>query len=414
MTEVQATLGDDYDPLGRHLADPYPFYARAQRETPIFYSSKLGVWVVTRLAEAKKVLRDGQTFSSANVLRPLAPLSMEVLPILFGGYPPVPVFVVMDGEQHKQQRQPWATGFGPDRVEAVKHYLTDRATALAEKLSTGTSADLMADYANPLTVSVICHMLGFAPKDHDALGDDTRKAATLAMGHAFLSDDEQVEAAQAWVRSQQLIGRYVSERRAEPRGDLISEAISGYAPHDEELSEDEEAELVGAIFGVTLAGHITPASMLGDGVRQLLEHPKQWQLLCDWPGLIPNAVDEIARFCTPEHIFLRQTTKDTTIAGQELPAGTEVAVWLAAANRDGSAFDQPDKFDITRPRRTGHIAFGHGPHFCIGAALGRLEVEISLRVLTERLPKLRLVPDQPAISRPSLAHRGPITVPVTW
>ena len=414
MRETQEALGDQYDPLGQHLADPYPFYKHAQRETPIFYSSSLGLWVVTRLAEAKKVLRDGQTFSSVNVLRPLAPLSPQILPVLFGGYPPVPVFVVMDGEEHKQQRQPWAAGFGPDRVEMVKQYLTDRATALADELSAGTSGDLMTDYASPLTVSVVCHMLGFAPADHDALGDDTRKAATLAMGHAFLSDDEQVEAAESWVRSQELIGRYVAQRRAEPRDDLISQAISAYAPHGEALSEDEEAELVGAIFGVTLAGHITPAAMLADGVLRLLGHPEQWQLLCDWPGLIPNAFEEIARFCTPEHIFLRQATEDTTLAGQDLAAGSEVAVWLAAANRDEAAFDRPDEFDITRTRRIGHVAFGHGPHYCIGVALARLEVEVSLRILTERFPKLRLVPGQPVISRPSLAHRGPITVPVTW
>jgi cytochrome P450 len=407
-------LGDEYDPLGKHLADPYPFYARAQREKPIFYSSRLGAWVVTRLAEARKVLRDEETFSSINVLRPLAPLSPEVLPILFGGYPLVPVFVVMDGEQHRRQRQPWATGFGPDRVEAVRHYLVDRATALAEKLSAGSSAEFMTGYANPLTVSVICHMMGFAPEHHHAVGEDTRKAATLAMGHAFLSDEEQVEAAESWVRSQQLIGGYVAERMAEPRDDLISEAISAYAPHDAVRTEDEEAELVGAIFGVTLAGHIAPAAWLGDGVLRLLEHPKQWRLLCDQPELIPNAVEEIARFCPPEHIFLRQTTRDTTLAGQELPAGAEVAVWLAAANRDEAAFDQPAEFDITRTGRMSHVTFGHGPHFCVGASLGRLELEISLRILTERLPKLRLVPGQPAISRPSLAHRGPIAVPVTW
>src|SRR5579859_7415442 len=140
-------LGDQYDPLGKHLDDPYPFYARAQRETPIFFSSKLDAWVVTRLADVKKVLRDGQTFSSANVLRPLAPLSPQVLPVLFGGYPLVPVFLVMDGEEHRQQRQPWAAGFGPERVAAVRPYLTERAAALADDLIAGESAaDFMAGY----------------------------------------------------------------------------------------------------------------------------------------------------------------------------------------------------------------------------------------------------------------------------
>jgi cytochrome P450 len=412
---MSESLGDQYDPFGRHLDDPYPFYLRAQREMPIFFSSKLDVWVVTRLADVKKVLRDELTFSSVNTLRPLAPFSSQVFPILFGGYPLVPVFVVMDGEQHKQRRQPWAVGFGPDRVAAVRHYVTNRAIALAEDLIAGeNTAEFMTDYANPLPVSVICHMMGYAPEHHNALGEDTRRAATLAMGHLFSSDDEQVEAAESLVRSQQLIGRYVAERMAAPRDDLISEAVAAYAPGGGPLAEEEEAELVATIFGVTLAGHINSSALLGTGVLRLLKHPEQWRLLCDQPDLIPNAIEEIFRFCTPGHIFLRQTTQDTILAGQELPAEAEVAVLLAAANRDEAAFDRPAEFDITRKPRTAHVAFGHGPHFCPAAGLGRLELEISLHILTERLPKLRLIPGQPATSRPSLASNGPFTVPVTW
>ena len=272
----------------------------------------------------------------------------------------------------------------------------------------------MACYANPLAISVICHMMGYAPGDHHALGEDSRKAATLAMGYLFISDDEQVEAAGSWVRSQQLIGEYVAERRAAPRDDLISEVVAAYAPGDGPLSEDVEAEVVGAILGVTLAGHITPSAVLGAGLIQLLEHPDQWQLLCDQPGLIPNAVEEIIRFCAPTHIFLRQTTKNTVLAGQELPAEAEVALCPAAANRDETVFDRPAEFDITRERASGHISFGYGPHFCIGAGLARLELEISLRTLTDRFPKLRLVPGQAPTWRPSLFHKGPSVVPVTW
>jgi len=409
------SLGDQYDPLAEHLDDPYPFYARAQREMPVFFSSKLGIWVVTRLADMKKVLRDWRTFSSVNTLRPLQPLSMDVLPILFGGYPLVPVFLVMDGEQHMQQRQPFAAGFGPDRLEAVRPYLTQQAAALADDLAAGEApADFMARYANPMAISVICHMMGYAPGDHHALGEDSRKAATLAMGYLFISDDEQIEAAESWVRSQQLIGEYVAERRAAPRDDLISEVVAAYAPGDGPLSEDVEAEVVGAILGVTLAGHITPSAVLGAGLIQLLEHPDQWQLLCDQPGLIPNAVEEIIRFCAPTHVFLRQTTKNTVLAGQELPAEAEVALCPAAANRDETVFDRPAEFDITRERASGHISFGYGPHFCIGAGLARLELEISLLALTDRFPKLRLVPGQAATWRPSLFHKGPSVVPVTW
>lgn len=408
-------VADQHDPLGRHLEDPDRFQECAQRPMPIFFSSRLNVWVVSRLADVKKVLRDGQTFSCANVLRPLTPLSPRLLPILLAGYPLVPGFRIMDGEQHRSKRQPWAAGFGPDRLEMVRNYLTQRAASLAEDMIAGKrTAEFMTAYANPLTVSVICHMMGYRPEHHAEIGEDTAKAAALAMGHLFLSDDEQVEAAQSWVRSQKLIGRYVAERMAEPRDDLIGEAVTAYAPGGAQLTEEQEAELVASIFGVTLAGHVTSSALLGDGVLRLIEHPEQWRLLCDRPQLIPGAVEEIARFCTPGHIFLRQTTRDTKLAGQELPAGAEVAVLLAAANRDSAAYDRPAELDVTRRPRTGHVAFGHGPHFCLGAGLGRLELEISLRILTERLPTLRLAPDQPPTSRPWLAQKCPFTVPIAW
>jgi len=405
------SLGDEYDPLGRHLDDPFPFYARAQREMPVFFSSKLGVWVVTRMADVRRVLREERTFSSVNSLRPLEPLSMEVLPVLFSGYPLVPVFVVMDGEQHAQKRHPWSAGFESDRVAAVRPYLEQRAEALADDLAaTGTSAEFMATYANPLAVSVVCHMIGFAPEHHGEIGEDTRNAATLAMGHLFVSEEQQVEAAQAWVRSQQLFASCVADRRAAPRDDLISEVVAAYAPGHDPLTEDEEAELVCSLFGVTLAGHITPSAVLGAGLLQLLEHPDQWRLLRDRPELIPNAAEEIIRFCAPTHIFLRQTIRSTVLGGQELPADAEVAVCPAAANRDETVFGNPGEFDITRASAGSHVTFGHGPHYCLGAGLGRLELVTTLRILAERFPGLHLVPGQPATWRPSLVQRGPATV----
>ncbi|MGH3373867.1 MAG: cytochrome P450 [Actinoallomurus sp.] len=412
---MSESLGDEYDPMGRHIDDPYDFYTRAQREDPVFFSSRLGVWVVTRMADVKKVMRDGRTFSSVNNLRPLEPLSMEVLPIIFSGYPLVPVFLVMDGEEHLEHRRPWAAGFTAERVEAVRPYIAQRATALADDLTAGEStAEFMAAYANPLANSVIAHVMGIAPEDYAALGEDTRNAVKIAIGYASPSEDEQAEAARGWVHSQQLIGGYVTARTTEPRDDLISEAITAYAPDGAPLGEDEEAELVGSAWGVTLAGQITTSAVIGAGVLQLLGHPEQWRLLCDRPDLIPNAAEEILRFCAPGHLFLRQTTTDTVLAGHELPAGTEVAVCPAAANRDEAAFDRPGEFDITRASSAGHVAFGHGPHYCIGFRLARLELEISLRVLTERFPKLRLVPGRPATWRPSLIQKGPATVPVAW
>lgn len=408
------SLGELYDPLDVHLDDPWQFYTRAQRAAPIFFSPTLKAWVVTRLAEVKKVLRDGQTYCSSNVLRPLSPFSLRVVPVLARGYSLEPPLLVLDGEQHRSQRQPWADGLSADRLAAVEPYIIERATALVEGFTADRTTDFVAEYANPLAVSVISHLMGFPPEDHETLGDDTRFAAGLAMGHRFGSENEQVEAARAWVRSQKMIGRYVVDRRAEPRADLISEVVAAYAPGDAPLTSRQEAMLAGEIWGVTIAGHNTPSAALADGLLHLLSDPEQWRLLCRRPDLIPNAVEEIARFSTPFHIFLRKTTKETVLAGRQLPAGAEIAVWLAAANRDETAFDRAGEFDITRTTKSNHVGFGVGAHFCVGAGLARREIEVTLRLLTERFPRLRLVPDQEITFRPSLTQRGPLSLQVTW
>lgn len=412
---MSRSFGEDYDPLGAHLDDPWEFYARAQREAPIFYSPVLNAWMVSRFADVKEVLRDGRTYCSANVLRPLVPFSPRVIPIMLGAYPIIPPLLMLDGEQHRKQRQPYADALAPDAVDALEASITRTAGNLIDRLTArGRTADLVADFANPLTVEVIGELMGFDPEHRRPIGDDTRTAAALAMGHRFTSTREQTDAARAWVRAERLMGRYARERRARPRDDLVSKAVAAFAPGTGMLTARQESMLAGELFGVHIAGHNTPSAALADGVLQLLRDREQWQLLGKRPELIPGAVEEVVRYCTPFHIFLRQTTAETELAGRPLPAGAEIAVLLAAANRDAAAFDRPGDFDITRPAKPGHIGFGVGAHYCVGAALARREIEISLRLLTGRLPGLRLVPDRRIGYVPSLSQRGPAAVPVTW
>jgi cytochrome P450 len=412
---TKESLGTSYDPLGEHLNDPWPFYERAQEVAPIFYSPALKAWVVTRFADVRDVLRDSRQFSSSNVLRPFVPFGWRVIAVLVRGYRLQPPLLMLDGEQHRLQRQAYANGFSADRIARSEDYLEDTAAALVDRFTAaGDSADLVADYANPLTVSAVCQLIGFAAEDHQSIGDDTRLAAGLAMGHRFRSSKERVDAAHAWVRVQKLIGRYVLDRREHPRDDMISDVVSTYAPGTGRLSRKQEAMLAGELFGVAIAGHNTPSAAIADGLLQLLRRPDQWRLLCERPDLIGPAVEEIVRYCTPFHIFLRKTTRPTTLAGQALPKGAEVAVWLAAANRDKSAFPHAEEFDITRPPGPAHIGFGVGPHFCVGAVLARREIAVTLQLLTRRLPRLRLVPDQRISVVPSLSQRGPAAVRVSW
>ncbi|MEO3873778.1 cytochrome P450 [Nonomuraea sp. B12E4] len=406
------SLGNLYDPLRTHLTDPYPFYERARREEPLFYSPVIGAWVVTKMADVRRVLRDGQTFSSANTLRPYVPFPPAVLDELAKGLPHRETYITMDGEAHRRLRAPAAAALAPERVAAAEAYITERASSLIDGFAKDGHVDFMAEYANRLPVDVIARLVGFAEEDTKAFGDDSRAAAAMGMGHQFRSEEEQLECARSWVRFQHLIMRYVAERRAAPRDDVISDYIAAYAPGDAPLTPDEQAGLVGLVLGIALPGHITTSALLGNGLLRLLS-TGQWRLLCERPDLAANATEEIARYDTPTHVFLRVTTADTSLGGRDFPAGTELALCLAAANRDEEAFERAEEFDITRPVQA-NVVFGQGAHYCPGAGLARREIEISLRLLAERLPGLRLVPDQRVEYRATLDHRGPLALQLEW
>lgn len=416
MTSVTpGSLGELYDPLGVHMDDPYPFLARARREEPVFFSPKADAWVVTRLRDIKEVLRDGRTYSSCNSLRPLTPLSPKVQELLATGYPEVPNFVQLDGEEHRRQREPAAAAFSPEMVDATEPDIAEQADALVgAMIESGGPVDFMAAFANRLPVSVIAQLTGFPPEQHQRMGELSRKAAGVVIGLRFESEEEELDAAHAWLEYQGMVSRLLHQRRAEPRFDLMSGLVMTLAPDEGELPLEVEALIVHIGFGLALAGHITTSALLGNGLRALLGHPEQWRLLCERPELIPGAVEEIARYDTPTISFMRQTTTETTLAGQRLPAGADVLVSLASGNHDDSVFERADELDITRTLPTSHVVFGYGAHYCVGAALARREIEVSLRTLTSRLPGLRLVPDQQVKVRPSVSQRGPLSLHVTW
>ncbi|MGR6913911.1 cytochrome P450 [[Actinomadura] parvosata] len=407
------SLGDLYEPLHQHHADPYPFYERARREEPLFYSPAIGAWVVTKMADVRRILRDGALFSSANTLRPYSPFPPALLAELEKGYPNLGSYITMDGEEHRRRRAPAAAALTPERVAAIEPYVTERATSLIDGFAKDGGVEFMAGYANRLPVDVIARLVGFAEQDATAFGDDSRAAAAMGMGHRFGSEEEQIACAQAWVRFQRLIERYVTERRAAPKDDVISDYVAAFAPGDGPLTLEETAELIGMVLGIALPGHITTSALLGNGLLRLLSEPEQWRLLCERPDLAPNATEEIARYDTPTHIFLRVSTAEATVGGRDFPAGTEFALCLASANRDEDAFEGAETFDITRPQRA-NVVFGQGAHYCPGAGLARRQVEISLRLLAERLPGLRLVPDQRIEYRGTLDHRGPLTLLLEW
>ena len=392
--------------------DPYPHYTRARAAEGLAHVPELDAWLVARDTDVREVLRRPEDFSSANALRPDVMPSPAAFAVLGGGFGGRPVVVTADGDLHQRLRAPIVRGLSPARVAAVLPYAAERVAALVDGFVKDGRVELMSAYAQRLPGEVIGGIVGLDPADVPAVVHGGHRAEELLFRP--LEEDEQVAAAEDVVAMQHILERLTRERHANPRDDLCTELIASLAtPGEGELTLDQRHELVAHLQNLLLAGHLTTTALIGTTLLHLLRHPGQWELLCAEPEHIPAAVEEAARYDTALQGFRRVTTRPVTLAGTELPAGASLFVAFGGANRDGARHARADEFDITRPPGR-HLAFGTGPHACPGSQLAREQLRLTLRELTSRLPGLRLADDQPVTMRPTMIHRSPRSLHLTW
>ena len=222
-----------------------------------------------------------------------------------------------------------------------------------------------------------------------------------------LTPEEQVECAHSLVAMQYFVADLIEQRRNAPQNDFISDVIT---------SDLNIAELVRILCGLIQAGHKTSSHLIGNALKHLLEHPQLWQSLCNQPSQIPIALEEILRYDAPVPGMTRTTTQELELLGVKLPKGTRIFLMFAAANRDESKYIQAENLDIQRFRQTtpNHLAFGHGIHRCIGSNLALRESRIALEILSQRLPNLRLCPNQEFTHIPTMLFRGFTELFVEW
>lgn len=404
--------GEVFDPFGAHLQNPYPLFARARQEEPVFWSPVVNAWVITRYEDVRAVLRDWQTFSSANATRPVNPLPQPTLEVMRGGIPmDMPGIGNSDGEDHRRQRAPVARRLSTAAVDAAAPFIRQRAEALMDAFAADRHVEVMDRYAHPLPLAVIAHLCGLDPEEAEIAYAGSYRGNQVRFDR--IPEPERTANAHAFVAFHQLCQRLVQARHAAPRDDLISEVVTDVAPGDGPLSTAQVNRAAQILMVTVLAGHVTTSGVIGSALRHLLTHRDQWELLCRQPELIPNAVEEVVRYDSPTTAFYRVTTRDVTLGGRQLPAGTEILVCFSAANRDPALCDRPEVFDITRPP-TRHVAFGAGPHTCLGAALARRQLAVTLETLTRRLPQMRLVPGQEFRVRGTLTIRELVELHLAW
>ncbi|MFD9306564.1 cytochrome P450 [Streptomyces sp. NPDC060048] len=388
-----STIAEDFN------ENPYPHYARLREDGPVHRVKAADgqeVWLIVGHQEARQALTHPgvsknwltsglytdreQTEASANMLR-------------------------ADPPHHTRLRRLVSRSFAPGRIESLRPRvqeivdgLLDAMRALPER-----RADLIEAFAQPLPMTVICDLLGVPAADRDAF-------------HAWITGVVSPTGVESENAAQRAMTAYMAElvdaKTAEPGDDLLSDWVTSRGEGGDRLSRQE---LVAMAFLLMVGGHETTVHLISNGIRALLAHPDQLAALrADPDALIDGAVEEILRYDGPvETATFRYASTDLEIGGTFIEAGSPVLVSLAAADRDPARFENPDAFDIRRPGRGGHIAFGHGIHHCIAAPLGRLEGRIAIRSLLERFPDLA---DEPAVLAwaPGTLVRGTTRHPVRW
>ncbi len=389
-------------PEGR--ADPYSRYAALRAQAPV-HRSAIGFWVLTRYADCQRVLRDphvSKDFSGAT--RALG-LSEEQQAEQAAFRDDHSNMLFADPPDHTRLRGLATRAFTPRTVEALRGRIVALVDELIDDFGAG-DVDLMDALAFPLPVTVIGEMLGVPAEDRAQFRPLVR--ASTAVLELAVTPEALAAATAARATMEDYFATLVAERRAHPRDDLLTQLIEAEDKGDQ-LSE---RELISTAILLFAAGFETTTHLIGNSVLALLRHPDQLARLRDDRGLVRPAVEELMRYDSPVQVNARTATDDIDVGGQRIEAGATMLVLLGAANHDPDRFDDPECLDVARADGAS-ISFGSGIHYCLGAALARLEAQVVLDRLLERFGTWELVGDQPQ-HRDSLTLRGLVDLRVLF
>ncbi|GIH06303.1 cytochrome P450 hydroxylase [Rhizocola hellebori] len=378
--------------------DPYPYFEWLREHAPLLREDKpsgLTVWHVSRYADVRSLLSDTRLSK-----RP------DLLPAYVAGPAGLNEHLVhADPPEHTRLRALVNTAFIPRRIAALEPLIHDTAAGLLAQFADSGVADLIEDFAMPLTFTLICTILGVP-----AEGNTARTREVLAHTVNPVASSAQ-RAAHERELLDYLVALVAHKRRAGPvaEADLLGALIAA----SDEGGTLSESELVGTAYLLLLVGHDTTVNLIGNGMLALLRHPHELQRLRDNPGLMPTAIEELLRYDSPvRDATFRVCVKPIELAHGLISPGAIVSLLIGSANHDWDQFDSPGRLDLSRSPNE-HLAFGRGPHFCIGAALARMEGAIAFRLLLDRFGDIGLaVPPQDLAWRPSRVMRGLYRLPV--
>ena len=374
--------------------NPHRELAWLRANDPVHWDEAGQVWGVTRYADVKAVATSPTVFSNAGGIRP--------------DTGPIAMMIDMDDPDHLRRRKLVNKGFTPQRVRAQEPRIAEVVDRLIDQVCEQGECDFVTDIAAWLPLVMIGDALGVEEKDHPTLlrwSDDlmrgqgqTDEALVMAMIGAF----------EGYVG---YITGVIDDRRGCPRDDLMS--ILVHAEVDGDALDDDG--IIHESLLLLIGGDETTRHVITGGMYQLLTHPEQWAALQADRSLVPSAVEESLRWVSPIKNMARTATRDVELGGKQIGEGQKLLLLYPSANRDEAQFTDPDPmtFDLTRSPNE-HVAFGFGPHFCLGAALARLELKVAFERCLDRLPDLRLVDVTEPASRPANFVSGYESMPVAF
>jgi unspecific monooxygenase len=385
MTELASDLRFAPDDLG-FIADPYPVYAYLREHAPVLFDAATNHYLVARYEDVNALLRDkrfGRTYlhvaSHAEMGHADPPHWHDPFWDLINAG-----ILDMEPPDHTRVRRLVSKAFTPRYVEGLRPRVQELMNELAERVAGAGEFDLLAEVAEPLPVTVIAEMLGVPGSDRHLLRPWS--ADICKMYELNPSVEMQQDAVRASTEFSEYLRGLARERRTSPGEDLISQ-LALVLDEGERLTEDE---LVGTCVLLLNAGHEATVNATGLGWWTLFRTPGALERLRDDPALLPTAVEEVLRFDTPAPMFERWVLEDVELHGVKIPRGAELGLLFGSANRDPAVFERPDELDLTRGSNP-HLTFGAGIHFCLGAPLGRQELQVHFGTMLERFPDIQLV-----------------------
>ena len=368
------------------VADPYPVYRALRESDPYHLSDLTGEFVISRFEDVDEILRDWHRFS--NERPPDRIRTPETDSSILQRDPP----------DHTRLRALVSRAFTPRRIATMEEHIRETAHALLDEVADRDQFDLMSNLAALLPTVVIAEMIGIPTAERQQF--KAWSDAFIRIGDRT-STPEEVEQGLAAARAlYEYFADQVELRRHEPADDLITRLITAR----EEQDQLSEHEMISTLTLLLLAGNETTTNLIGNGLKALLEHREQLQMLREQPELLDNAIEELLRYDSPVQLDPRLTTEEVVLGGKSVGPGHPVTLVIGGANRDPEQFSDPETLDITR-EDAGNISFGRGIHFCLGAPLARLEGKIAFECLLERFGDIEFSARPPEY-RPNLALRG--------